>query len=333
MQPVRLGVIGLGLIWARVHEAILATMGDAFVPVALCDISPQRRAAAAERYPDAAIVDDYQQLLALPQVDAALVLTPLGLNAPVAAAALRAGKHVIMEKPIARSSAEGRALAELARGAGRTLCVAEQMGYRRAEEVVAETIGSGVIGDLVTWDWVQHVEGDRAEGALRYDSTPWRRDADFPLGTMFDGGVHMIAGLSRIFGAPEAVMATGQKLRPGYGAYDHVSAIFQYAGGVTGTLSYSGYLQPLANHRRIYGTAGAIAVEQDQLLIVRPGEPERSIDLPEENAYLAMWRGLRRAFIERAGPAYTPEMALRDVAILEAVAAAISGGGRARVAL
>src|SRR2546423_9522307 len=98
MQPIRLGVIGAGLIWIRTHQPILETMQDAFVPVAFCDLSEQRRAALRDEYPDAPVLDDYHKLLALSEVDAALVLTPIASNAPVAQAALRAGKHVIMEK-------------------------------------------------------------------------------------------------------------------------------------------------------------------------------------------------------------------------------------------
>src|SRR5258708_20787727 len=106
MAPIRLGVIGMGLIWLRVHKPILATLKDTFEPIAFCDVSEQRRAATAQEFPDAKVLSDYQSLLALPEVDAVLVLTPLALNQPVALAALLAGKHVIMEKPIARSLAD-----------------------------------------------------------------------------------------------------------------------------------------------------------------------------------------------------------------------------------
>src|SRR3712207_4967569 len=106
MLPIRLGVIGAGLIWLRRHQATLAAMPEAFVPVAFADPSEQRRQQAGEMFPTAVVVSDYQALLALPEVDVALVLTPIQLNAPVALAALQAGKDVIMEKPIARSVAE-----------------------------------------------------------------------------------------------------------------------------------------------------------------------------------------------------------------------------------
>ncbi len=331
MPPTRLGVIGAGLIWLRAHRPILETMGDAFAPVAFCEASEERRAALAREFPDARVLSDYNELLALPQVEAVLVLTPIALNAPVARDALRAGKHVIMEKPIARSVAEGRELIAAAREAGRMLCVTEQIAYRYAEDALAEAIASGEIGELVLWERVIHLEAARAAGPLRYESTPWRKRADFPLGTMFDGGIHVIAGLSKVFGAPASVDATGMLLRPEYGEYDHVAALFHYGRGVTGMLSHSSYLPPARNHFHVYGTGGVITVEQGRLVIERREGPARVVELPQENPYASMWQALRQAFADLREPFYTPERALGDVAILEAISQAIKSGGRVAV--
>lgn len=331
MPPIRLGVIGTGLIWMRTHKPLLQTMTDAFAPVAFCDVSEERRAAIAEEFPHAHVSSDYHSMLNRVEVEAVLVLTPIALNAPVAHAALRAGKHVIMEKPIARSVAEGRELIATARHTGRLLCVTEQMAYRHAEDVLAETIASGEIGELVMWDRVQHLEADTATGPLRYESTPWRKHADFPLGTLFDGGIHLIAGLSKVFGIPESVAATGRQLRPEYGEYDHIAALFHYAQGVTGMLSHSSYLPPGRNHFHIYGTNGIITVEQDRLSVEQRGQPARSVELLQGNAYASMWRALRQALEERRAPFYTPEKALHDVAILEAIDQAIKTGSRVAV--
>ena len=331
MQPIQLGVIGTGLIWIRTHKAILATLQDAFIPIAFCDVSEQRRTATAQQFPDAAVFGDYHSLLALPAVEAVLVLTPIALNAPVARAALLAGKHVIMEKPISRSVAEGDELVALARRAGRHLFVTEQMAYRQAEDTLAEIIAAGEIGDLVLWDRVQHLEADTAQDALRYDSTLWRKQADFPLGTMFDGGIHLIAGLSKVFGIPASVDATGKQLRPEYGEYDHIAALFQYGQGVTGMLSHSSYLPAAQNHFHVYGARGVLVVERDRIIVNIPDQPERVVELRPENAYVAMWHALMQAFREQRDPFYTPERALRDVAILAAVDQAIKTGQRVPV--
>ena len=331
MPQVRLGVIGTGLIWTRAHKAILAMLADTFVPIAFCDVSEQRRATLAHEFPDASVVGDYESLLALPDVEAVLVLTPIALNAPIARAALLAGKHVIMEKPIARSVAEGGELVATARQAGKHLFVTEQVAYRRVEDALMEIIEAGEIGKVVMWERVHHSDADTAQGPLRYDSTPWRKQADFPLGTMFDGGIHLIAGLSKVFGIPETVAATGQKLRPEYGEYDHIATLFQYASGISGMLSFSSTLPGGHNHFHVYGMRGTITVEQKRIVVEKSGQAERIVDLPPENAYVAMWHALAGAFRDQSDPFYTPEKALHDVAILEAVDLAIKTGGRVPV--
>jgi predicted dehydrogenase len=194
-----------------------------------------------------------------------------------------------------------------------------------------EVLTSGEIGELLMWEWVQHLEADPAKGAMRYDTTPWRKAGNFPLGTLFDGGIHLIAGLSQVFGVPETVSASGKQLRPEYGEYDHVVMIFQYGNGVTGVLSHSSYLPPLQNHFYVYGTQGVITVAWERLVVKKQDQSERVIELPSENAYQNMWRALARAFEEGKEPYYTSERALADVAILETVDKAIKAGQRLRI--
>ena len=333
MTRIRLGVVGVGLIWIRTHQPIIASMTDVFELTAFCDVSEERRTAVAQAFPDAHIFSDYQRLLELPEIDTVLILTPIALNAPVALAALEAGKHVIMEKPIARSVAEGRELVNTAQRLGRKLCVTEQMAYRQAEAILVEVIAAGAVGDLIMWNRVSHVEGDTAQGALRYENTDWRKAADFPLGTLFDGGIHLIAGLSKVFGVPEAVSASGRQLRPEYGEYDHVAMMFHYGNGSVGMLNHSTFLPPVHNSFHIYGTKGVITVESNRLVVEQPDEPPTIIPLPTENSYVSMWQALAGAMQDDAEPFYTAEKALHDVAILETVDRSIKMAQRMRIAV
>lgn len=331
MQPIHLGVIGTGRIWQRTHRRILATMTDLLVPVAFADLSAERRAETEGAFPGVPVFADHRALLALPEVQVVLVLTPIAANAPVALEALVAGKDVIMEKPIARSVAEGRELVATARRLGRRIYVTEQMAYSSAGETLAALIAAGEIGEPVLWNRVEHGEVDSAPGPLRYDTTPWRKEADFPLGTLFDGGIHLIAALSSVFGPPEAVAATGRALRPEYGEYDHVAALFQYAGGLVGMLSHSTYLPPGHNHFQVCGTAGTLVVERGRVMVAGPAGAARVVELPQEDVYRPMWRAIAEAAGQGRAPLYTAERALHDVATLEAVDRAIKSGGRVQV--
>lgn len=325
MNSVKLGVIGLGLIWQRIHRGMLAEQ-DYFVPSAFCDLSEERRAATAAEFPGAPVVADFHDLLAMPDIAVVQVLTPIAYNAPTALAALEAGKDVIMEKPIARSVAEGQQLIETARRLGRRLFVTEQMGYRQVEAQIATLLAAGAIGEVILWERVQHLEADIGKGAMRYENTPWRKAADFPLGTLFDGGIHIIAALSRIFGAPQRVAATGRKLRAEYGEFDQVAMFMHYANGVTGLLSHSAYLPPTKNYFYIHGTEGTMTIEQQQIIIDHRDGSQRIIELPAEQFYQRLWQAIIDAHRTGEEPYYTPERALQDVAILAAVDQAIKQG-------
>lgn len=331
MHSVKLGVIGLGLIWQRVHKTFMTSDQTSFDPIAFCDLSEERRAATQAEFPDALVVADYQELLAQPEIEAVQVLTPIAYNAPVARAALLAGKDVIMEKPIARSVTEGKELLATAQQLGRRLIITEQLAYRHNDAQLAALLADGVIGEPILWERVQHLEADTGTGPMRYESTPWRKEANFPLGTLFDGGIHLIASLSRVFGAPASVAATGRKLREEYGEYDQVAMLFHYTNGMTGMLSHSSYLPAVKNYFYIHGTAGAISVEHDRLVIERRDGSE-TIPLPTENAYASMWAAINEAYQQGEAPFYTPAHALQDVAILEAVDQAIKQEIRVGVA-
>lgn len=331
MHSVKLGVIGLGLIWQRVHKTFMTSDQTSFDPIAFCDLSEERRAATQAEFPDALVVADYQELLAQPEIEAVQVLTPIAYNAPVARAALLAGKDVIMEKPIARSVTEGKELLATAQQLGRRLIITEQLAYRHNDAQLAALLADGVIGEPILWERVQHLEADTGTGPMRYESTPWRKEANFPLGTLFDGGIHLIASLSRVFGAPASVAATGRKLREEYGEYDQVAMLFHYTNGMTGMLSHSSYLPAVKNYFYIHGTAGAISVDHDRLVIERRDGSE-TIPLPTENAYASMWAAINEAYQQGEAPFYTPVRALQDVAILEAVDQAIKQEIRVGVA-
>lgn len=325
MTRIRLGIIGAGLIWVREHERALRDVANVFNIAAICDVSAERRIAVARDYPDAMVTDDYLQLLRASDIDAVLILTPIALNAPVASAALKAGKHVIMEKPIARSQAEASALVHTARQAEKRLYVAEQSAYRPSNDTVVALLASGEVGAIVMWDCIRHyaVDPDTAHGALRYDSTTWRKEADFPLGAMFDGGIHLIAMLGSLFGQPAAVTAGGRKLRQGYGEYDHVIAFLQYANGMTGALSFSQCMPPMQSHFHIHGTNGIVVVESNRLVVQKKDLPECVVPLPEGDGRAVMWRAFAQAFQGGAEPRYTSEQAMRDVALLEATSQSI----------
>lgn len=125
-RPVRIGVVGLGLIAQAVHLQSLHTLRERLPVTYVCDLSPTLAGQVAHEWGVPRHTTDVEDVLASPDVDAVLLLTP-GTHAEHAYRALRAGKHVLAEKPLAHTVRECRELAALADEAGLVL----QVGYMK----------------------------------------------------------------------------------------------------------------------------------------------------------------------------------------------------------
>lgn len=121
----KVGVIGLGM--GRAHLQAYRAFDQAQI-VGIADLDESRLKASAAEYQIERTFADYHQLLALPELEAVSVCLPNNLHAPVVIEALQAGKHVLVEKPMARTPDEARSMQEAAQATGRTLGIS--MNYR-----------------------------------------------------------------------------------------------------------------------------------------------------------------------------------------------------------
>lgn len=138
-RRLKVGVVGCGLIAQVMHLHYLRELSERFEIAAVCDISEDLREACAREYGVNESLSTWQELVALP-LDAVLVLTS-GSHAPIAIAAAKAGMHVLVEKPMCFSVAEGRAMVEAAEAAGVTLMVAYNKRYDPAYLRAVEEMG------------------------------------------------------------------------------------------------------------------------------------------------------------------------------------------------
>lgn len=134
MARIRLGVVGLGLITQGVHLPNIETLRAHFEVTHVCDASPSLAEAVAARLPgDVTASTDWRAVVADPRVEAVMILTP-GSHGETAAAALRAGKHVFAEKPLAHSRSEITELMALAQDRDLVL----QVGTMKAHDDIIE---------------------------------------------------------------------------------------------------------------------------------------------------------------------------------------------------
>jgi predicted dehydrogenase len=143
---VNVAVIGCGY-WGPNWLRNFQQLSDSRV-VAAADTDEARLAYVRGLYPDLSLTKDYRELLASPAVHAVVVALPPRLHAPVGLDALRAGKHLLVEKPMATSSADCRALMDEARERSLTLMVGHTFEYTEAVRKVKTVLDEGTLGDL-----------------------------------------------------------------------------------------------------------------------------------------------------------------------------------------
>ncbi len=127
-RRLRVGVVGAGVIAQVMHLNYLRELADRFEIAALCDISDENAASNAQRYGIAKTFSDWREMLKEPEIDAVFILTS-GSHAPIAIEAAKAGKHILVEKPMCFSVAEGLEMQSAAAEAGVTLMVAYPKRY------------------------------------------------------------------------------------------------------------------------------------------------------------------------------------------------------------
>jgi predicted dehydrogenase len=151
--PIGVAVVGCGY-WGPNLVRNFTACPDTQV-VLLCDRSEQALARVGAGCPAARRVCDFEQALADPAVEAVALATPVATHAPLARAALRAGKHVLIEKPLATSSRDAEELVRLAERGGLTLMVDHTYVFSPPIRKIRELVQSGEIGDIFYLDGVR----------------------------------------------------------------------------------------------------------------------------------------------------------------------------------
>lgn len=146
MPRIRIGLVGYGY-WGPNLSRNFHQLPEAWL-VACADPDHARREEAARLYPLQQVAADYHELLSNPTLDALVVATPARSHFEIARAALQAGKHVLVEKPLAMTSAEARELIEIARRANRVLMVGHTFEFNPAVIRIKELLNESALGEL-----------------------------------------------------------------------------------------------------------------------------------------------------------------------------------------
>jgi predicted dehydrogenase len=230
-KTLRIGLVGVGAAAQINHIPALKRLEGVEI-AALCDRDPEKASRVAQKFGIPTAHARFDDLLADDSIDAVDLCTPNFLHAPMASAALEAGKHVLCERPLARSADEASAMIRAAKKADRVLMCALQHRFRADAQLLRKFVDKGDLGELffAKAGWLRQ----RTE----WDSDEWRRQKrESGGGVVLDLGFQMLDLSLWIMGHPpvESVTASVHRSRKGE-VEDSATAFLRLQNGATLTL-------------------------------------------------------------------------------------------------
>ena len=327
MERIGVGLIGTGYMGkchALAWTGVRAVFGDAPIVrrVALCEVEESLARRRADEFGFDTATADWKALVSNPAVDVVSITTPNALHAPMAVAALEAGKHVWCEKPMAPALADAERMADAARASGRVAILGYNYIQSPAVRYIAKLLEKGAIGPVAQF----RVEMDEDYMADAEAPFSWKSEKSAGYGALDDFAVHPMSLISTLFGAPAEVFGEMSKPypnRPDGGGrravenYDIATALLRMGDGASGSIQVSrcawgrkGRLQ-----LQIFGAKGAILFDQERF-------NEVSVYLAEGPA---ADQGFRTVLMGPAHPPYERfivapghQMGFNDLKIVEA---------------
>jgi predicted dehydrogenase len=283
--------------------------------------------------PDVEVVSDPKALATHPDIDLVVIASPNETHAPLAEAAMRAGRNVVVDKPFTISVKEARHLAAVAREKNVVLSVFQNRRWDSDFLTVQDAIRQDLTGRVVLFE--SRIDRYRPEVRDR-----WREVPGPGAGLLYDLGPHLIDQTLLLFGIPDSVQATLAKQRRGARTDDFFQLVLRY-GEMVATLGAGSLVSGGSPRFSVHGERASVIkqkpdIQEDQLRAgVLPGSPDWGVDPDDAILYegvtndtraLKAARGdqrgyyvaLREALFGRAPNPVPPEQGATVMAIIEA---------------
>jgi predicted dehydrogenase len=326
-EPLRVACIGMG--WWSDVLADAMQRSDKLKIVACYSRSEEKRGAFATKY-GCRPAPTYEEILRDPAIEAIVNTTPNNAHLATTRAAADAGKHVFLDKPIANTVADGRAITEACRKAGVVLAIGYQRRRERHFRWIKQQIDSGVFGRLVNAE--ANISRDRLG---KFDLTSWRYTAEgMPGGVMLQIGIHYTDVLEYLMGPIKAVSGRFvQLVLPGDNP-DVASLVLEHESGALSTLNASYASASEYYLMNIYGKEATAYYDLHRGLSLLKRGSEKPIPVPcERNDPLVEELEEFAAAVRGHG---TPEMdgerATRSLAVVRAGILSAREGRRVEIA-
>ena len=267
MDKVRIGIVGLGnigqvhvnnLLEGKVPRGVLTAVGDAFP-----DKLPGFAAKGLKTF------DSGEALIASGEIDALMIATPHFQHTTLGIAALEAGLHVMVEKPISAHKADAERLIAAADARPKlTFSGMFQMRVEPRYQKIRKLVQGGELGDLIRVIWIM-TDWFRAEAY--YQSSDWRATwKGEGGGVLLNQCLHQLDALQWIVGMPTKVQShVGIGKHHDIEVEDDVTCYMEYPNGASGAFITSTGETPGSNRFEIAGTKGRVLLENDKLIVTR----------------------------------------------------------------
>ena len=311
-EKVRLGSVGLG--WWGGSLADAATLSGEAEIVSCFARTESARQQFADRY-SCRVAGSLEEILASDDVDGLLVATPHSTHVGIVEAAARTGKHLLVEKPLALSVAQGRRAIKAAAEAGVVLQVGHHRRRQPATRRLRELVESEELGQLSL------LEANMSGRSGLTPRTGWRRDPEeSPLGGMTGMGVHMADNLIYLAGPVGSVTTISKKTLARGPLHEATALALEFENGAVGYLGTSTVIPPMCN-TAAFGSEGAAWSEEEGQRLFRQGiaEPARhEVGVNGADALVDQVKEFADCIRTGKKPEVDGEQALLVVALLQA---------------
>jgi predicted dehydrogenase len=304
-SAIRVGLVGFGFVSKTFHAPLLLET-DGYEITA---VSSSRPDDVLVVLPNVDIVSDPTELATHPDIDLVVVASPNETHAPLAEAAMRAGRNVVVDKPFTITVAEARHLASVAKENKVVLSVFQNRRWDSDFLTVQNAIREDVVGRVVLFE--SRIDRYRPEVRDR-----WREKPGPGAGLLYDLGPHLIDQALVLFGIPDSVQATLAKQRRGGKTDDFFQLVLRY-GEMVATLGAGSLVSGGSPRFAVHGDRASVVkqkpdIQEDQLRAgMLPGSPGWGMD-PDDAALCIGATGDTRALKAERGDQREYYVALRE---------------------
>lgn len=277
-MTVRIALIGCGVVARRFHLPAFKSAGAEVV--AFSSRTTTSAQAAAAEWGSGKVIEDWHEVLTLDEVDAVDICTPNALHAEMAVAAAGAGKHVLVEKPMATRIEDADAMLAAAVQAGTLLVPAHNVRFAPPFIAIAEEVAAGSLGEVLA---LRAAFGHSGPKSWAPNATWFFEITKSGGGALMDLGIH-VADLLRAVTGDEVTEVSALLPRGSDEIEDSAQVIMRFDRGAIGSMHVSWVASPAPDHQlTIFGTKGTIHFDSNTAAVLRTAAREPRILNPSGN--------------------------------------------------